>query len=247
MSQLVTGLKGQRTLAHSCLYQWNIHGTQFCMISERCPCSHVLTRSAKVYLHGRYSLEFKPNSEENVCHSSQARVYTWAEKFHEGRNHVENQSHPRRPRTSITSANVEKVKKLILDNRRLIIREISEEVGINIGSVGDIVRKELHAVQRSECAMGSTTEQDEKQVEVYQDLLPRYEEEGTFLESIHSSDETWVHYSTPESKRASMQWKHKGSFPPLKVKTTPSAGKVMGQCSGTSEVFCSSIFYTPKS
>ena len=40
---------------------------------------------------------------------SQAKVYSWAKEFREGRDRVENQPHPRRSRTSITSENVERV------------------------------------------------------------------------------------------------------------------------------------------
>ena len=39
-----------------------------------------------------------------------------------------------------------------------------------------------------------------------------------------TTDETWVHYFTPESKHSSM---HPGSPKPKKVKTALSAGKVM--------------------
>jgi len=49
---------------------------------------------------------------------------------------------------------------------------------------------------------------------------------GLFLDSIVTSDETWVHYFTPESKRSSMQWRHPESPKPKKAKTTFSVGKV---------------------
>jgi len=42
-----------------------------------------------------------------------------------------------------------------------------------------------------------------------------------------TTDETWVHYVTPKSKRSSMQWHHAGSPKPKKSKTMFSAGKVM--------------------
>jgi len=65
-------------------------------------------------------------------------------------------------------------------------------------------------------------------LQVAQSLLSRYEQEGNFfLDSIVTTDETWVHYFTPESKRSSMQWHHPGSPKPKKAKTTFSAGKVM--------------------
>ena len=40
-------------------------------------------------------------------------------------------------------------------------------------------------------------------------------------------DETWVHYHEPENKAQSRQWVGSGSPRPQKVKTQPSAGKVM--------------------
>lgn len=117
---------------------------------------------------------------------SKTRVYSWAKEFREGRDRVENQPHSRRPRTSVTSENVEKVEQLILDNRRITIREISEEVAISVGSVEEIVRKELQFSKVSARWVPRilTTEQREKRVEACQDLLQRYEEGDSFLESI---------------------------------------------------------------
>jgi len=42
-----------------------------------------------------------------------------------------------------------------------------------------------------------------------------------------TTDEMWVHYFTPKSKRSSMQWHHPGSPKSKKSKTTFCAGKVM--------------------
>ena len=64
---------------------------------------------------------------------------------------VENQPHLRRRRTSLTSENTKKIQQIILDNRRLTISEISEEVGINAGSVENIGRNKLHLMKWREC------------------------------------------------------------------------------------------------
>jgi len=50
---------------------------------------------------------------------------------------------------------------------------------------------------------------------------------GLFLDTIVTTDEMWVHYFMPESKRSSMQWRHPGSPKPKKAKTTFFAGMVM--------------------
>jgi hypothetical protein len=58
--------------------------------------------------------------------------------------------------------------------------------------------------------------------------LLRYADEGEdMLNRIVAGDESWLHHYQPESKRASMQWKHLSSPSAKKCKVTPSAGKVM--------------------
>jgi hypothetical protein len=61
-------------------------------------------------------------------------------------------------------------------------------------------------------------------------LLQRYERGAEFLDSIVTCDETWVHYVTPESKRASKQWKHTHSPPPKKGKVIFFSGEDHGCC-----------------
>jgi hypothetical protein len=48
-----------------------------------------------------------------------------------------------------------------------------------------------------------------------------------FLQRIVTGNETWVHHVTPETKQASMTWKHALSPPSKKFKTTRSAKKIM--------------------
>jgi hypothetical protein len=47
------------------------------------------------------------------------------------------------------------------------------------------------------------------------------------LNRIVTGDESWVHHYKPESKRASIQWKHPSSPSLREFKVTPSTGKVM--------------------
>ena len=65
-------------------------------------------------------------------------------------------------------------------------------------------------------------------VEISETLLARYEEEGdAFIHRIVTCDETWLHYYTPETKRASKQWRGKAEECPVKAKTRLLGGKVM--------------------
>jgi hypothetical protein len=52
---------------------------------------------------------------------SQPRVFSWAKSFREGREHVENEPHARRPRTSADPDNVLKIGELIRANIRITV------------------------------------------------------------------------------------------------------------------------------
>jgi hypothetical protein len=57
-----------------------------------------------------------------------------------------------------------------------------------------------------------------------------YTDEGEdILNRTVTGDESWVHHYSyqPESKSASMQWKHPSSLSAKKFKVTPSAGKII--------------------
>jgi histone-lysine N-methyltransferase SETMAR len=60
-----------------------------------------------------------------------------------------------------------------------------------------------------------------------QHLLRYADEEEDMLNRIAITDESWVHHYQPESKRASVKWKHPNSPSTKKFKVTPPAGKVI--------------------
>ena len=74
---------------------------------------------------------------------SRTQVYDWHKKFSDGRQSVENETHARRPRTSINEANIRAIREMIKGDRRLIIREISTHVGISYGSTQSIISDDL--------------------------------------------------------------------------------------------------------
>ena len=65
---------------------------------------------------------------------NKSSVYKWYKRFQEGREDTEDDERPGRPSTSTTDDNVETMKKMIMDNRRITIREVADEVGISFGS-----------------------------------------------------------------------------------------------------------------
>ena len=69
---------------------------------------------------------------------SKTRVYEWYKRFQDGREDVEDDERPGRPSTSTTDKTVEKVKEMVMNDRRITIREVADDVGISIGSCHEI-------------------------------------------------------------------------------------------------------------
>ena len=60
-------------------------------------------------------------------------VQLWCNRFKKGREDANDDGRPGRLSTSKTDENIEAVKKLILDNRRITNREFADYVGISFG------------------------------------------------------------------------------------------------------------------
>ena len=59
-------------------------------------------------------------------------------RFQDGLKDVEDDERPRRPSTSTTDENVENVKEMVINDRRIIVRKFADDVGISIGSCLEI-------------------------------------------------------------------------------------------------------------
>ena len=70
---------------------------------------------------------------------SRTQVFVWHKAFREGREVVENLPYASRPSTSVNDDNIEKVKKILLGNRRVGIREVAEALNISYGSTQHIM------------------------------------------------------------------------------------------------------------
>ena len=66
---------------------------------------------------------------------SNVSVYKWSSTFKKGRETVENKPHERRPWTSITGENSDRIDALIRGNRRITICRLSGILNISDGSV----------------------------------------------------------------------------------------------------------------
>jgi len=128
----------------------------------------------------------KPYGEKTLSNVS---VYKWSSAFKKGREMVENEPHERRPRTSITGENRDRVDALIQENRRITVHELSGILNISDGSVKTIIKQHLQYLKV--CAQWKprllTDEHKSTRLQVVQSLLSRYEQEGDLLGFHHDN------------------------------------------------------------
>lgn len=154
----------------------------------------------------------------------------WSKQFKHGRECLEDDPRSGRPISAVTADSVEKVKQLILADRRIKQWELARDVGISKERVHEIIHQHLGMSKVSARWVPRMLTPFDKQRRVeccqaFLDLVKDKEEET--ISQIVTCDETWIHQWDPESKQESMQWKYKGEKPPRKFKVRPSAGKLM--------------------
>lgn len=70
-------------------------------------------------------------------------VAKWTSEFKRGRQSVEDDHRSGRPKTATTPQMIQKVHNIVMEDRRLKLREIAETVGISKEGVGNILHEEL--------------------------------------------------------------------------------------------------------
>jgi histone-lysine N-methyltransferase SETMAR len=157
-------------------------------------------------------------------------VCYWMREFRRGRESIQNQPQPGRPPTVTDELHVAAVQNLVMEDRRIKVREIAASLGISIDRVDYILRKKLRLSKLCSRWVPRLLTKDQKQrrAQLSLSLFHRFEENpANFCDRFVTGDETWVHYYDPETKQQSMLWTARGGRPEVKAKVVPSAGKVM--------------------
>ncbi|UYV65430.1 hypothetical protein LAZ67_3004353 [Cordylochernes scorpioides] len=151
-----------------------------------------------------------------------------------GRQNVHDDERSGRPVSATDNAAVAAVRNVVEADRRVTIDKIMIRLpsGIEIerSSIGSIMSDVLNF--RKVCArwvprLLSENHKPQRK-EAARAFLEMHRKDGDLLFSrIVTGDESWLHHSTPETKRQSMVWKKPEESAPKKAKVTISAGKVM--------------------
>ena len=148
-------------------------------------------------------------------------VNRWAIKFCEcepGRANIVDQPRSRRPVSVTDDKHQKQVDELIKHDRRITQKQIDGRLGMSKERVGYIIGLLGYTKFCSRWVPCMLTAEKKQHVEVCEELLNRYREEGDqFLLNIVTGDESWIHHFDPKEKRLSMVYRHT-SFPcPKKI------------------------------
>ena len=113
------------------------------------------------------------------------------------------------PSTSTTDKNIEAVKKIILDNRGIIIREVADDVGTSSGLChaifADVLGMKLAAAKI--VIKLQSFEQKQSCMNIAQEMLTPFNEDPNLLKKIITGDESWVCGYDIKTKARSSKWK----------------------------------------
>ncbi len=160
---------------------------------------------------------------------SKKNVYKWYKLFTEGREDVNDDARCGRPSTSTTDENVAKVKKIVMENRRITIREVAEDVGISVGSCHAIF-SEILGMKRVAAKFVPKLlnfDQKERRMSIAQELLNDVNDDPDLLKRVITGDESWVYGYDIETKAQSSQWKTPEEPRPKKARQVRSNVKVL--------------------
>ena len=160
---------------------------------------------------------------------SRTRLFEWHRRFKEGREEVKDNHRSGRPSTSRTDENVEHVRQKARSDRRLTVRMIADELGMNSGRVWRIITEDLG--MRKFCAKMVPRllngGQNERRVQWCQDILELLETEPNLLKRVVAGDESWIFEFDPLTKRQSLEWMSASSPRPKMSRVFKSTIKVM--------------------
>ena len=152
---------------------------------------------------------------------SMCTVFRWVKAFKAGKFSVEDDTHPGRPKTFVTKANIAAVKIVVEQDARLSVKDIASCTGISEGSVQTILKKCLDL--RKVCARWVphllTEEQKTQRLKCARELLKTYKGcNSQVVSNLLTGDETWVPMFEPQRWADNKQWKRKDQKRPCAVR-----------------------------
>jgi len=130
-------------------------------------------------------------------------IKKWVPEFKRGRTRLEVDPREGCPKSATTPEIIEQVHDMLLDDRRMKVREIAETIGISKERVGSM-HEELDT--KKLCARWVprllTADQKRTRIKISGQCLEGFNKNKTdFVHRFITMDETWINHYTPESKQ----------------------------------------------
>ena len=143
-------------------------------------------------------------------------VFRWVKAFKAGKVSDEDDTHPGRPKTTVTKANIAAVKIVVEQDARLSVKDIASCTGISEGSANNSEKKRLDL--RKVCAWWVphllTEEQKTQRLKCDRELLKTNKGYNSrVISNLLKGDETLVHMFEPQRRADNKQWKQKEKTP----------------------------------
>lgn len=136
-------------------------------------------------------------------------VKKWFTEFRCGRTSTSDAQCSGCSKEVITPEIIDKIHEIILDDRRMKVRELAHAVGISTERVHHILHEYLDTRKLSARWVPRLLTLDHKRnrVTTSKECLAMFNRNpDEFLRRFVTVDETWIHHNTPETKKQSKQW-----------------------------------------
>ena len=140
---------------------------------------------------------------------SRTQVQLLYNRFKEGWEDVNDDARPGRLSTSITDENIEAVKKMMLGNRWISIRQVADDVDISFGSCQAIFADVLGMKSAAAKIVPKwlNFEQKQRRTDIAQKMWTTFNDDPDFLKKFITTDVSWVYSCGIETQAQSSQWK----------------------------------------
>ena len=126
--------------------------------------------------------------------------------FRRGRTNTDDAKRSGRPKSVVVPENITKVHKIVLDDRKLKLREIADTLKVSEGRVFTILHESLgmHKLFSKLVPHLLTPDQKQQRLEDSERCLELFKRgKKDFLRWYVTMDETWIHQYTSETKKSS--------------------------------------------
>ncbi|UYV70069.1 hypothetical protein LAZ67_7001701 [Cordylochernes scorpioides] len=142
---------------------------------------------------------------------SQRRVFEWYKHFKEGREETADNERSGRPSTSTMPEKVDKVLKLVCEDRRITVREVAEEAGISFGLTQSIM-KDILGVRRLNTVLipkDLTFDQKNARKETASLNLEATTDDPEVLKRVITGNKTFIYSFDSETTQQASEWRFK--------------------------------------